>query len=56
MAFELFYLTQTGTRYMAKVAAGERLVITRAEFGSGFLSVGLSERTTLVEPLGAGGR
>ena len=52
MAFELFYLTQTGTRYMAKVAAGERLVITRAEFGSGFLSVGLSERTTLVEPLG----
>ena len=37
---------------MAKVAAGERLVITRAEFGSGFLSVGLSERTTLVEPLG----
>ena len=52
MAFELFYLTQTGTRYMAKVAAGERLVITRAEFGSGFLSVGLSERTALVEPLG----
>lgn len=52
MAFELFYLTQTGTRYMAKVAASERLVITRAEFGSGFLSVGLSERTTLVEPLG----
>lgn len=37
---------------MAKVAAGERLVITRAEFGSGFLSVGLSERTALVEPLG----
>ena len=53
MAFELFYLTQTGTRYMAKVAAGERLVITRSEFGSGFLSVGLSERTALVEPLGA---
>lgn len=52
MAFELFYLTQTGTRYMAKIAAGERLVITRAEFGSGFLSVGLSERTALVEPLG----
>lgn len=52
MAFELFYLTQTGTRYMAKVAAGERLVITRSEFGSGFLSVGLSERTALVEPLG----
>ena len=52
MAFELFYLTRTGTRYMAKVAAGERLVITRAEFGSGFLSVGLSERTALVEPLG----
>ena len=52
MAFELFYLTQTGTRYMANVAAGERLVITRAEFGSGFLSVGLSERTALVEPLG----
>ena len=52
MAFELFYLTQTGTRYMAKVAAGERLVITRAEFGGGFLSVGLSERTALVEPLG----
>lgn len=52
MAFELFYLTQTGTRYMAKVAASERLVITRAEFGSGFLSMGLSERTTLVEPLG----
>ena len=52
MAFELFYLTQTGTRYMAKVTAGERLVITRAEFGSGFLSVGLSERTALVEPLG----
>ena len=52
MAFELFYLTQTGTRYMAKVAAGERLIITRAEFGSGFLSVGLSERTALVEPLG----
>lgn len=37
---------------MAKIAAGERLVITRAEFGSGFLSVGLSERTALVEPLG----
>lgn len=52
MAFELFYLTQTGTRYMAKVAAGERLVITRSEFGSGFLSVGLSERTALVESLG----
>ena len=52
MAFELFYLTKTGTRYMAKVAAGERIVITRAEFGSGFLSVGLSERTALVEPLG----
>ena len=52
MPFELFYLTQTGTRYMAKVAAGERLVITRAEFGGGFLSVGLSERTALVEPLG----
>lgn len=52
MAFELFYLTKTGTRYMAKIAAGERLVITRAEFGSGFLSVGLSERTSLVEPLG----
>lgn len=52
MAFELFYLTQTGTRYMAKVAASERLVITRSEFGSGFLSVGLSERTALVEPLG----
>lgn len=52
MAFELFYLTKTGTRYMAKVAAGERLVITRSEFGSGFLSVGLSERTALVEPLG----
>lgn len=52
MAFELFYLTQTGTRYMAKVTAGEQLVITRAEFGSGFLSVGLSGRTALVEPLG----
>ena len=52
MAFESFYLTLTGTRYMAKVAAGERLVITRSEFGSGFLSVGLSERTALVEPLG----
>lgn len=52
MAFELFYLTQTGTRYMAKVAAGERLVITRSEFGSGFLSEGLSGRTALVEPLG----
>ena len=37
---------------MAKVTAGERLVITRAEFGGGFLSVGLSERTALVEPLG----
>lgn len=52
MAFELFYLTQTGARYIAKANAGAQLAITRAEFGSGLLSVGLSEQTALLEPLG----
>lgn len=52
MAFELFYLTQIGARYAAKTATGAKLELTKAQFGSGIVSVGLSGRTSLLEPLG----
>lgn len=53
MAFERFYITNDGAQYLALAQAGSKLVITKAQIGTGYLGTGQSavSRTALISPL-----